>query len=78
MPIEPTMRSFSTILLVVATLATLSFTAPVAMDVTIADALTEVVEVTDVATPIVDIVDKLIGGSMDMISSDDLENGSHV
>ncbi|KAH0589788.1 hypothetical protein H2248_005503 [Termitomyces sp. 'cryptogamus'] len=73
------MRSFSTILLVFATLATLSFTAPVAMDVTIADALTEVVEeATDVATPIVDIVDKLIGGSMDMISSDDLENGSHV
>ncbi|KAH0589787.1 hypothetical protein J132_11148 [Termitomyces sp. J132] len=61
------MCSFSTVLLVVATLATLSFTAPAAWDITIADDLAEIVQgVDDIAGPAMTVVDEFSKRNRDL------------
>ncbi|KAG5717688.1 hypothetical protein E4T56_gene1848 [Termitomyces sp. T112] len=73
------MRSLSTLLLVVTTLAAVSFTSPVAMDITVLDELPETVEgVADIEAPIVKVVDELAGGSMDIVPRDGVANGLDV
>ncbi|KAH0589789.1 hypothetical protein H2248_005504 [Termitomyces sp. 'cryptogamus'] len=77
--IKSTMRSLSTLLLVVTTLAAVSFTSPVAMDITVLDELPETVEgVADIEAPIVKVVDELAGGSMDIVPRDGVANGLDV